>query len=373
MTGSVSLELLLSLAAMVALLSAGAVRVVRLIALKRVLLDQPNDRSSHTAPTPRLGGAAFVPIVILGVVLAWPAGLPMTVKVAFSGGMLGLYLVSLVDDIRSLPTGIRFAVQFAAAGGFLAAFYFACPAGTVAGMVHALPIVPSNPEVLSPPATGEFWSLGTFVFWSLLTFWIVGVVNVYNFMDGIDGLAGVQAVVAGSAWSVIGIVVGSPAVTVVATIVAAAAVGFLTLNWPPAKIFMGDAGSTVLGFVFSTLPLIACLERHGQRKPFLFLCAGGLILWPFLADGTFTLLRRLSRRENIFQAHRSHVYQRLVMSGLGHRTVTLIYGALALVGGIGGVLLLLGFEISLGGIIGLAITASISIWLWAVRRESSRD
>ncbi len=135
---------------------------------------------------------------------------------------------------------------------------------------------------------------------------------------------------AGLAWAVWGHWLGAPFVSALGLLSAAAAVGFLTLNWPPARIFMGDAGSTVLGFLLAAAPLLAAVE--GQLAFDHLLIAAALALWPFLVDGTFTLFRRLGRGENILQAHRSHLYQRLVIAGQTHRRVTLVYGALALVG-----------------------------------------
>jgi hypothetical protein len=96
---------------------------------------------------------------------------------------------------------------------------------------------------------------------------------------------------------------------------------------------MGDAGSTVLGYIFAVMPLLVIVEAKPARHAERFLMAAVLVVWPFLADGTFTILRRLRKRENIFKAHRSHLYQRLVIAGRSHREVTLVYGALAVVGG----------------------------------------
>jgi UDP-N-acetylmuramyl pentapeptide phosphotransferase/UDP-N-acetylglucosamine-1-phosphate transferase len=175
----------------------------------------------------------------------------------------------------------------------------------------------------------------------LLALWFVGLVNVYNFMDGIDGIAGLQAVVAGVAWAIIGTVLSLPLVQLTGAVIASAALGFLTLNWHPAKIFMGDAGSTVLGFLFATLPFLATVEggeRLGARGERLeltrSLIIGAILVWPFLADGIFTFLRRLKNRENVLQAHRSHLYQRLVIAGHSHTRVTVTYGCLAFLGAV---------------------------------------
>jgi len=172
-----------------------------------------------------------------------------------------------------------------------------------------------------PVALG--WLAGPLAF-----LWLVGLTNAYNFMDGIDGIAGGQAVVAGLGWAVIGAMRAEQETVVFALLLAGASLGFLTRNWPPARVFMGDVGSTFLGFSFAALPiLVDPVDSH------LFL-AGVIFVWPFVFDAGFTMLRRLFRGENILQAHRSHLYQRLVITGWSHRAVTLLYAGLAAAGGI---------------------------------------
>ena len=305
-------------------------------ALRGGLLDRPNERSSHRLPVPRLGGAAFVPVLAVG--LAVGAGLAGAVAMPTGGllcGIMGLYAISLADDFLNLPSGVRFAVQGAVAGLLLAALVARHPAGY--DFLAAW---------LGPDLGWTGW-----VSVAGLALWLVGTVNLYNFMDGIDGIAGVQAVVAGLAWALWGAWVGSAGVLVLGALVAAAAAGFLTLNWPPARIFMGDAGSTVLGFLLASAPLLAAQEAPGTVSFDRLLIAGALALWPFLLDGTFTLFRRLAKGENILQAHRSHLYQRLVIAGRSHQTVTLVYGALAGVG------------VGLGSRVVLGVPGAV---LWAV-------
>ena len=150
---------------------------------------------------------------------------------------------------------------------------------------------------------------------------------------------------------------------------AAGGLGFLAWNWPPAKIFMGDAGSTVLGYALAVLPLLLVVEARGAVKFERVLMAGALVVWPFLADGSFTILRRLRNGENIFRAHRSHLYQRLVMAGVSHRSVTLIYGALA-VGGAGlAWRVLAGAPYSMATALGLTSGAFVLLCWWVSRRE----
>jgi len=143
-------------------------------------------------------------------------------------------------------------------------------------------------------------------------------------MDGIDGIAGVTAAVAGSGVAAAAWLLGGPAVAAVALAFAGAALGFLSQNWSPARIFMGDVGSAFCGFLIAVLPLGMPAADVPRIMP-----VAVLAMWPFIFDTLFTLVRRLRRGENIFQAHRSHLYQRLVIAGWSHRATSSLYGALA--------------------------------------------
>jgi UDP-N-acetylmuramyl pentapeptide phosphotransferase/UDP-N-acetylglucosamine-1-phosphate transferase len=193
----------------------------------------------------------------------------------------------------------------------------------------------------------------------------VGLTNAYNFMDGIDGIAGGQAVVAGVGWAIVGLLMDLPFVFIFAGLLASTALGFLFHNWPPAKIFMGDVGSAFLGFSF------ACLAMAGaSREPSLAI-AGVLLVWPFVFDTLFTFFRRLKNRENVFAAHRSHLYQRLVIAGYSHRTVTLIYMGLDVMGLLLALLFLLkNAWVDLCVIITLLLS-SFGLWGFTVVREQS--
>jgi UDP-N-acetylmuramyl pentapeptide phosphotransferase/UDP-N-acetylglucosamine-1-phosphate transferase len=305
-----------------------------------------------------------MPVVLLAVGLLGPrAGLPAPVFFAFLGGAIALYAVSLADDFLTLSTTVRFAVQFAAAGGFMAAVISAWPADAITVLEFTIPI--------SKPGIGVPWSFGLLVFWSLLTLWLVASTNIYNFMDGIDGIAGVQAAVAGIAWCIFGALFSSPFVCFLGACVAAGALGFLTLNWPPAKMFMGDAGSTVLGYIFAAMPLLFVVE---SRQPASFngsLIAAALVLWPFLVDGSFTILRRLKKRENILKAHRSHLYQRLVIAGKSHLQITLVYGGLALVGAGLAWRVVAGAPYAVATAVGIVALAFVSLWTWTIAVEKN--
>jgi Fuc2NAc and GlcNAc transferase len=152
---------------------------------------------------------------------------------------------------------------------------------------------------------------------------IVWCVNLYNFMDGIDGIAAGQGVVAALAGAALCGARGDLGLACAALTVAGANAGFLVWNWAPARIFMGDVGSGLLGFLFAVLGLAA--EREGAVP----LLAWVLLFAPFVADATITLIRRVARREAWYAAHRSHAYQRAVQAGWPHARVSAATMALA--------------------------------------------
>jgi UDP-N-acetylmuramyl pentapeptide phosphotransferase/UDP-N-acetylglucosamine-1-phosphate transferase len=274
-----------------ALLSALLTWAVREHARRRDLLDHPNERSSHAVPKPRLGG--------IGIMAAFLT--TATVAASLGGGLRRLApalattavisALGLVDDLRPLPARARFAVQVAA----------------------ALAVVLS-----SGGAGGLSWL--SFLPWPilsvLLVLWLVWLTNLYNFMDGIDGLAGGQAVIAGTAIAVVAFTSGAATTGGLAALLAAACAGFLALNFPPASIFMGDVGSTAIGFFLGMVPLLP----DAAPVPIEVV---GIALSLFILDATTTLARRIARGERWFEAHRTHLYQRPVALGLPHRKVTL--------------------------------------------------
>lgn len=264
----------------------------------RRALDMPNERSSHTRPTLRGGGLVIVLGFIAGLALWLAGGGSLSPRAV--GWLVGAVLVasvSFVDDLHPLPALPRL-VTHAAAAVLL----------TFAGV-----------QLAEPTAFAAL--VVAFVYVIVLT-------NVYNFMDGIDGLAVSQAVVAGAALAIAGLLVGNPLVAVAGGLLSASSLGFAMYNLPPARMFMGDVGSTFLGFSFAGLSLLANIGVGGDRLPIEF----GLVLFaPFLFDSLVTLSRRVVRGERWYAAHRSHYYQRLVRCGLSHGQVTGLYAGLAVV------------------------------------------
>lgn len=273
--------------------------------LKRGVLDLPNERSSHVQPTPR-GGGLVLAVVTLTAYIGASFIVGYEISFGFAVGASLVVLISWLDDVYSISFAWRLAVHSVAA----AIVIYSC--GHLSTITS--PFGPNSIDI------GWFGIPITFC-------WIVWMINAYNFMDGIDGIAGIQAITASIGWVFIGLSLDIPSVYVLSGSILFAAVAFLLHNWPPARIFMGDAGSAYLGFVFASIPFIAAADNPKRTEAFFF--AGIALLWPFVFDSVFTIVRRAGRRERVWQAHREHLYQRLVRSGCSHRSVTLLYGGLS--------------------------------------------
>ena len=253
-------------------------------------LDHPNERSLHEQPVPRVGGIG----ILAGVLLAF-ALLRAEPVLAVLVAMLAA--ISYLDDRSHLPIVLRFGAH------------------ALAAIVFVLTTVPD----LHPA-----WQAVL----ALATMWVT---NLYNFMDGSDGLAGGMALFGFGAYALAAWLVGDAVFVVVAASIAAAAAAFLVFNVPPAKVFMGDTGSIPLGFLAAALGILGW--RAGHWPPWFPV----LVFSPFVIDASLTLARRLLRGERVWQAHRSHYYQRLVQLGWGHRNTAL--AEYALMGACGGLAL----------------------------------
>ena len=288
-----------------ALASALLVRAVRDFANRRALLDRPNDRSSHSIAKPRVGGVGVVvPVLAVGAGLVAAGRAPVTLLLPLAATAL-IALLGLADDVKPLPARIRFGVQLALASLVVAASWNRLPAA--AGALGAWLPVP--------------------VLAVLAVLWIVWLTNLYNFMDGIDGLAGAQALIAGLGLAAVAASLGAGTTGWLLLALAGSSLGFLLFNFPPASIFLGDVGATAIGFFFGVLPLFP------EARPVpVELVALSLSL--FVLDATLTLLRRVARGEKWYTPHRTHLYQRPVVAGVGHRAVLLVAAAaMAIVSG----------------------------------------
>jgi len=252
------------------------------------ILDRPNARSLHHAPTPRVGGLA----VMVGILCGW-IFLGHEHLVLIYVTTLVLAAISFIDDLKSLPVWQRLLVHLAAAiAGVL-----------VVASGQALPVLIA----------------------SILA--IVWMTNLFNFMDGSDGLAGGMALFGFAVFSLQATAMGDAAFASLNAVIAAAALGFLLFNFHPARVFMGDAGSIPLGFLAGLIGFIGWI--NGVWPAWFPV----LVFSPFIVDATLTLLKRLVRGERIWLAHREHYYQRLILLGHGHcKTAWLEYGLMFAVG-----------------------------------------
>lgn len=281
-SGMSSADLLLML--MPALVTSGL--LILLLSSGRALAiaaDIPNSRSLHSQPVPRIGGLVLIPSALAAGAWLMPGAWPLVTLSLLLG------LLSFLDDRRSLPVLTRLAGHLGASA-------------VAAGWLLA----------------GEAW-------WLVLlgTLAIAWAANLFNFMDGADGLAGGMALIGFSAYG-LAAWPQAPELAALCGSLAAAAAGFLMVNFPPARCFMGDAGSVPLGFLAAGL---GCWGIQGGVWPLWF---PALVFLPFLADGTVTLARRAGRGERVWQAHREHYYQRLVRMGWSHRRLAVVaYGLMA--------------------------------------------
>lgn len=272
------------------------------------MIDRPHRRRLHARPTPRGGGAAIIAVAGTAAVIAASLEPASAGRLAAAGlPAITVALIGWWDDVAPRPMAVRLAVQVVASTVTV----------WLLGSVAAVEL-----DAWGRHGTG-------IVAEAALILWLVGLTNVFNFLDGSDGLAGVSGAVIAAALAVAAELRGEHAVAAVSGAVAAACLGFLTCNWEPARIFMGDVGSTGCGFLLAALPLAAA-PQHGLALVFVV----ALAAWPLIADATITLATRVCRGENIFEPHREHVYQRLVLAGWSHRAVAVLYGALAAGGGL---------------------------------------
>ena len=291
--------------------------------IQRLPMDHPNERSLHVTPTPRVGGIGIIVGVSAATMLA-----PPFVLLPFMLGTVALAAVSLLDDYKNLPVSWRLLAHLAVAVGCLLRL----------------------PEM----------NIGMLV---LATVAVVWMTNLYNFMDGADGLAGGMAVIGFGALAVAAGGAGAPSLALFSATIAAAALAFLRFNFPPARLFMGDAGAIPLGFLAAALAIYGVTQNYW---PALFPV---MVFSSFILDASVTLLKRGVRGEKVWRAHREHYYQRLVRMGWGHRKLALASYALMLACA-GGGLILLWMQAYAAAIALLWATAFLFIfiaidWRWA--------
>ena len=275
---------------------------VRRYALSAHIVDIPNSRSSHAAPTPRGGGVAIV-ISFFAVLLSLAAIHPVPTRLlaALFGSGLLIAGTGFIDDHGHLAARWRFLSQFAAS-------------------IWTLWMMKGIPPV---PLFGFSVDLGWFGL-ALAALYLVWMVNLYNFMDGIDGIASIQAITVSVGGAVTWWLASHTPLWILPLAFAACVSGFLAWNFPPAKVFMGDVGSGFLGMIVGLFSLWA-----GQQAPQVFWCwfiLGGC----FMVDATTTLVRRVQRGERFYEPHRSHAYQYASRRHGSHKHVSIAVGLINL-------------------------------------------
>lgn len=278
-------------------LSVAGTALLRRFALHRELLDIPNERSSHAAPTPRGGGLAVVIVSIVAFVVVWMLGLlEPNILLALLVGGAAVAIIGFIDDWRTLSPSIRLVVH-------------------VVASVWALLLLGGLPPLQIGAHTISFE-------WSGYVLGVLGIVwtlNLFNFMDGIDGIAASEAAFVPCAAAAIGWITGKgSSLDTIGLVFASACCGFLVWNWQPAKIFLGDVGSGYIGYVIAVIAVAAGWENPVSVLVWLILAGA------FFVDSTVTFLIRLVRRERVFEAHRTHAYQHLSMRWGSHRRVTML-------------------------------------------------
>lgn len=296
---------MISLAAVAA--TACAYFLARFVAAKALLPDRPNGRSSHRRATPRAGGFAifggFLVAMAIEIGLTSFGAAPAGYAPLLSCG-LAAFAFGAIDDARPLGARVKLGAQIATAIAFVA----------FVGPVTNIPL----------PFLGDFplgWSA-----YPLTVFWIVAFMNAFNFMDGVNGIAGVCAIFALSAIAVAtagggGFVWAPPAI-----FLACALFGFLPLNFPSGRLFMGDGGSQGVGFLIAALAVLTSTSEQSVSALF-----APLVFMPFLFDVSFTLIHRARRGRNILEGHNEHLYQLLVRLGRSHQSATTIYLTLTVI------------------------------------------
>jgi UDP-N-acetylmuramyl pentapeptide phosphotransferase/UDP-N-acetylglucosamine-1-phosphate transferase len=258
-------------------------------------MDHPNQRSLHAMPTPRSGGIAILAGTVLALAVLALGGVRWEGASWLVAGVAVVVAISFADDLSHVHKGVRLLAHILAAAMVLAG-------GLLPGeLALAALAVPVGPTLAALASAG-------------LVVWLV---NVYNFMDGMDGFAGGMAVLGFGTYAVLGAMAGDGTFAAVNACIAAAAGGFLVVNFPPARIFMGDLGSSLLGFLAGVGALAA--QARGVFEAWI----GLVVFSPFVVDASVTLVRRIVRGEPFWESHKSHYYQRLVELGWGHRRTVL--------------------------------------------------
>jgi FlaA1/EpsC-like NDP-sugar epimerase/UDP-N-acetylmuramyl pentapeptide phosphotransferase/UDP-N-acetylglucosamine-1-phosphate transferase len=331
----------LSLVATAFTTSCFAVKWVITVLRRLEVVDVPNERSSHNSPTTTGGGLGIIAGLAAGIAMGGVLSLPSP-KLSLLMAASLMMIVGLLDDW--IKGGV--AIPWRLAAQCLSAMIVVSGYGGL-----PIPLADSAPSAVA------------LVEAIVAMIWIVGVVNLYNFLDGIDGFAGTQGIIAGLGVALLG---PSDTLVVIGLSLAGACAGFLVYNWQPARVFMGDVGSTTVGLLVAAVPFHYEVQARWQAVSIVI-----LLLWFFLSDGAFTLLRRVAQGERIWRAHRTHLYQRLTVTGLSHAQVVLRIGASsALLALLTVILTTLSIPQRHWILLSIATVMFAAYWRWTIMRES---
>lgn len=270
--------------------------LVRQYSLQHSLIDKPNERSSHTDPVPTGGGLSISITVLASIfVLGLISWLPLNTTIAMFGGGCVVAAVGWLDDHWNLPAITRGIMYILAVSW---ALYFV---GPVESINLGTPIIINVGAIL----------------YIMITIGMVWLINLYNFMDGTDGIAAIQGICTSALAGILFLINGEIGLALVCFVIAAACTGFIFWNWSPAKVFMGDVSSCLLGFMFGVLAILGEVTESIQASIWFILLA--VFIW----DATFTLLRRIFAGEKWQSAHRSHAYQKLTQIGISHSVLAI--------------------------------------------------
>lgn len=255
------------------------------------ILDYPNPRSLHTTPIPRSGGIAVLAGITASGVLLFAFSNNREVGLAVISAALPVASVSFLEDRYGVHFGLRIVFHIVAATMLFSMGY----------------------EISHIELPGFFWAIPSFIGFFFSTLFVVWMINLYNFMDGMDGFASGMAIIGFTSFAFLGWQSDNTLFMETSLIIVGATLGFLIFNLPPAKIFLGDTGSSTLGV------LVAAFSLWAARENIFPLWIAGLIFSPFIVDATVTLVYRTVTGEKIWLPHKTHFYQKLVQIGWGHR------------------------------------------------------
>ncbi len=267
--------------------------------------DEPSSRGLHDHVVPRGGGLAiFGCVAIVGAIVHLLQGtINVDLDLLVIVSLTGIGVMGFLDDRFSLGVGLRL----------------------IAGLTLTTLLAVGSIGDHSLVVFGQTfdWSFGVvFLAGAIGLFWVM---NLFNFMDGADGVAGIQSLIASGALAIWFAASGQEFLALLNVGLAGACLGFLWFNWAPARVFMGDVGSLALGAWFGAMSLIGVSQSGLPAEAFV------ILLGVFVFDATLTLGHRLLKRKRITQAHRDHLYQKLILAGWSHGKVAMLIGAMAFV------------------------------------------